>query len=146
MNKQKQDLLDKIFLEIAQKISLISKDPSTKVGSVLVKDSRILAQGYNGFCSNYPDNYDIPREKKMGITIHSEINAILNAAKNGAKVDGATIYITEPPCSNCASALINAGIVRVVYPKNYTLGKNWNYSIGLSKELFSACNIETKEL
>lgn len=137
---------DKIFLEIAEKVADFSKDKSTKVGAIIVKEGRILAQGYNGFPSKYPDNYNISREKKLGITIHAEINAILNAAKNGACVNGSTIYVSEPPCSNCASALINAGIKRVVYPINYTLSKNWEVSLNLGQELFSKCGIEIKKI
>lgn len=134
---------EKLFLEIAKKISLMSKDPSTKVGSVAVDNNfRILSVGYNGFPSKYPDNYNINREKKLGITIHSEVNTILNAAKNGVSLHDATMYISEPPCSNCAAAMINAGIKRVIYPKNYSLSDSWKDSLILSKELFNKCDIE----
>lgn len=137
----------KLFLEVAKKFSLLSKDPSTKVGSIIVDNSgKILSVGYNGFPSKYPDKYDISREKKLGITIHSEVNAILNAAKNGTSLEGSTIYVSEPPCSNCAAALINAGIKVVVHPHNYTLSDNWESSLNLARELFSKCKVKIEAI
>ena len=87
------------FLRIAEEVRFWSKDPGTKVGCVLVNDRRILSTGYNGFPSTISDDLEryIDREYKLSVTVHAEANAILNAAKNGTKVEGSTLYVTFPP-------------------------------------------------
>ena len=102
------------FLELAMHISQWSKDPSTKVGAVIVDQKRrIVGQGYNGFArhsSDHPELYSI-REEKYARVVHAEVNAILNANKS---VESCTLYSTFFPCSNCAAVIIQAGITRVV--------------------------------
>ena len=101
------------------------------IGAVIVKDKRIMTTGYNGA----PAGMRTCKERgeclrrKMGIesgtraevcyAIHAEQNAILQAAKLGISVDGATLYCTHQPCSVCAKMIVNAGIRRVVYEQPY---------------------------
>ena len=91
---------DNRFINVANMVATWSKDPGTKVGAVLVSERRIIATGYNGFpqgIEDYPSRYD-DRETKLALTVHAEVNAILNAAKNGAKTENTTLYVTFPPC------------------------------------------------
>lgn len=91
-----------------------SKDPSTRVGAVLVNaDRRIIGTGYNGFPAGVADTADRlnDRPTKYAMTIHAEVNAVLNAV---APTAGATCYVTHPPCANCTGVLIQAGVNRIV--------------------------------
>jgi len=114
-----------------------SKDPSTKCGCVLVKDRRILSTGYNGLPASLSDSLDRyqNREFKLATIIHAEKNAIFNAAKNGSTTEGSTAYITWPPCSQCASALIQAGVVKVVCPNPNLSPERWKANFLIANEL-----------
>jgi len=118
---------DERFIRIAYEVASWSKDPGTKVGAVLVSDRRIIATGYNGFpqnISDFPARYD-DRETKLALTVHAEVNSILNAAKNGAQTNASTLYVTFPPCVSCSSAVIQAGVTRVVRPHLSTAPERW---------------------
>ena len=109
---------DKNFLELAKTVSTFSKDPSTKVGAVIVdNDNRVISIGYNGFPKGIRDDNRLDnRDLKYDMVVHAEANALLFA---NAPVKGCTIY-TWPfqPCSRCASLIIQAGIQRVVSVEN----------------------------
>lgn len=128
---------DRRFLRIAEEVRTWSKDPGTKVGCVLVQDRRMIATGYNGFPSTLSDSLELyeNREYKLAVTVHAEKNAILNAAKNGAKTEGATAYVTFPPCSQCAASLIQAGITQVVCPNPANAPERWRASFKLANEM-----------
>lgn len=104
------------FMSLALLASTRSKDKSTKVGAVIVKDRVVVSTGYNGFPRGVND--DIPerqeRPLKYSFVCHAEENAILNAARIGAKVAESDIYVTLFPCSNCAKAIVQSQI-RTVY-------------------------------
>ena len=137
------------MLETARRFSSFSKDPSTKVGAIAVDENfRVLSIGYNGLPSKFPDNYEsLSREEKNLITIHAEVNCILNAAKNGVSLQNSTMFISEPPCSNCAAALINAGVKKIVTPEGTTLSQTfWGKSLELSKKILETCNVEHEKL
>jgi len=104
------------FLRLARHISAWSKDPSTRVGAVIARPDRtILSLGYNGFprgCADDQSLYD-DRPVKLARTVHAELNAILTASERPV---GCTIYVAPlHPCPNCAGAIIQAGITRVVF-------------------------------
>lgn len=103
---------DKRFLDLAHHIGEWSKDPSTKVGAVIVRPNRTIASvGYNGFPRGVDDTYTT-REDKLMKTVHAEMNAILSANE---PVKGYTLYVSPLfPCSNCAAVIIQAGIKHVV--------------------------------
>lgn len=128
---------DKRFLRIAEEVRLWSKDPGTKVGCVLVQDRRIIASGYNGFPSTLSDSLDLyeDRDYKLAVTVHAEVNAIMNAAKNGAKTQSCTAYVTFPPCSQCAASLIQAGVEKVVCPDPAQAPERWRASFKLGNEM-----------
>jgi dCMP deaminase len=107
---------DRYFLDIAETVSTRSKDPRTKVGAVLVKNRRILGTGYNGFPSGINDDlaerWEIPI--KYSFVAHAERNALDRCAADGVATGGCTVYITLPPCTECAKSIIQckaAGIV-----------------------------------
>jgi dCMP deaminase len=105
---------DERFSDVASLVSTWSKDPSTKVGCVIVDEKRhIIATGYNGFPRGVKDSADrlSDRPTKYLMIQHAETNAILNAS---ADTGGATAYVTHFPCANCTGALIQAGIKRIV--------------------------------
>ena len=129
---------DRRFLRIAEEVRLWSKDPGTKVGCVLVNERRIISTGYNGFPQTISDDLEryIDRDFKLSITVHAEKNAILNAAKNGTKVEGSTLYVTFPPCSQCASAVIQAGVAKVVCPDPASAPERWRNNFIAANNLF----------
>ena len=120
-------LNDRSFINIAKEIALASKCLSKQVGAVIVKDGRILSTGYNGTPAGYincsehwkdeytKDHHDWSKTYE----IHAEMNAIIWAARKGISIEGATIYVTLEPCSECSKNLIASGIKRIVYEKAY---------------------------
>lgn len=106
---------DRRFMEMAQMVSTWSKDPSTKIGVILVRDRKVVSTGYNGFPAGIADDHRLDdREKKYPIIVHGEMNALIQA---GRDAEGSTLYLwgfPGPPCQDCAKHLIQAGIVRIV--------------------------------
>lgn len=104
------------FMSLALHVSSWSKDPSTKVGSVITDEfRRVVGLGYNGFprgVIDAPDRYE-NKEVKYKMIVHGEANAILNAI---ASVRHATLYSTKHPCSDCVKLIIQSGIARIVCP------------------------------
>ena len=146
--KQQIDKWDLRFMQVADLVSSWSKDPGTAVGCVLVNNRRILATGYNGFPSGVEDLSDRfeDRDWKLSVTVHAEVNAILNAGKHGAKTEGATLYTTFAPCSNCSSAIIQAGIMRVVCPSYLSAPERWRKNFFLGRSLLAEAGIIISEL
>jgi len=132
------------FIRIAEEVRLWSKDPGTKVGCVLVNERRILSTGYNGFPQTISDDLEryIDRDYKLSVTVHAEANAILNAAKNGTKVEGSTLYVSFPPCSQCASAIIQAGVAKVVCPNPDTAPERWRKNFISANKLFYEAGVK----
>jgi dCMP deaminase len=135
---------DTRFMEMAVLVSSWSKDPGTKVGAVLVGERNILATGYNGFPSGIDDNPAryADREVKLAYTVHAEVNALLNAAKNGAKTEGSTLYATFHPCVNCAAAIIQGGIRRVVCPSVDSAPVRWHDSFNRARDLMMEAGVK----
>ena len=119
------------FLTITRNVAERSTCTRAKVGAVIVRDKNILATGYNGAPAGMPHCIDAgclvytsrtptgEVEENCFRTIHAEINAIAQAAKNGASIRDADIYITHTPCIHCLKVLINTGIRRVFYEHEY---------------------------
>ncbi|MCK5131737.1 MAG: CMP deaminase [Candidatus Sabulitectum sp.] len=125
------------FLQMCKLISTWSKDPSTKCGSVIVRpDNTVVSLGYNGFPRNIEDTAKrlADREEKYKLTVHSELNAILNAAE---KLDGYTLYAFPfAPCVRCTPHIIQAGITRVVTIKaSDDIMERWSQDIEMTKKL-----------
>jgi len=110
------DNWDEYFLCMALTASTKSKDPKCRVGAVIVsEDNVILSTGFNGLARGVHDDDEILRDaaEKLRVICHAEDNAILNAARVGARLQGATIYVTKFPCLACCNSIIQAGIKRI---------------------------------
>jgi len=107
---------DERFMALARHVAMWSKDPSMKVGAVIVdRKRRVIAMGYNGFPRGVEDSSERYNERatKYAHVVHAELNAVLNAL---GPVEGCTLYTTFEPCTGCAKAIIQSGITRVVLP------------------------------
>jgi len=107
---------DEYFMRMAYLASNKSKDPSTKIGAVVVKDRQVLATGYNGICRGVRDDigsrYEPP--KKYLYFEHGQRNCCYAAARKGISLEGATMYTMAYPCADCARAIIQSGITELV--------------------------------
>jgi len=144
--KNKRPSWDEYFIKIAALVSERSTCLRHHVGAIIVKDRRILTTGYNGAPAGTKDCLElgclrnqlgIPSGERHEIcrAIHAEQNAIIQAAKYGIDVSGATIYCTHTPCIICAKMMINAGIKKIVTYGNYP-------DIGGVKELLKEAKVE----
>lgn len=118
---QKQELLDKRYLRMADIWAENSYCVRRKVGAILVKDQMIISDGYNGT----PSGFENVCEDEGGVTkpyvLHAEANAITKVARSNNSSDGSTLYITASPCVECAKLIIQAGIERVVFNEIYRI-------------------------
>ena len=135
---------DEYFMGVAMLAGMRSKDPNTQVGSCIISGNhKILSIGYNGLPAGCSDD-DFPWEREGESTLdtkypfvtHSELNAILNY--RGGSLEGATIYVSLFPCSECAKAIIQSGIKRIVYGSDKYAGKENNIA---SKRLLDAAGV-----
>ncbi len=109
-------------MAIAREVATRATCDRKHVGAVIVRDKTILSTGYNGSVRGLPHCDDAGHMMEDGHcvrTLHAEVNAIVQAAKNGAGIDGATIYVTASPCWNCFKCVTNAGIERIVFGEFY---------------------------
>lgn len=135
---------DRRFLDLAHHAAGWSKDPSTKVGAVAVRDRKILATCYNGLPEGIEDLHGRlhDREEKLLRIVHAEANIVAQAAKHGVSLEHATIYVTPfIPCNTCCSLLIQTGIDRVVVP-NLPIPDRWKRSFDLSRDMFFEAGVE----
>ena len=114
-------LLDKRYLRMAHIWSENSYCTRRKVGALIVKDKMIISDGYNGTPSGFPNVCAGDDGLTLPCVLHAEANAITKIARSGNNSDGATLYVTDAPCIECAKLIIQAGIVRVVYARSYRL-------------------------
>jgi dCMP deaminase len=113
---------DDYFMNIAKVVSSRSTCERKFVGAVIVRDRTILSTGYNGSIRGMPHCTDVGHMMVDGhcvATIHAEVNAIIQAAKNGVSIDRADLYVTASPCWNCFKAIANAGCKRIIYGEFY---------------------------
>ena len=114
-------LLDKRYLRMAHIWSENSYCTRRKVGALIVKNKMIISDGYNGTPSGFPNVCEGDDGLTLPCVLHAEANAITKIARSGNNSDGATLYVTDAPCIECAKLIIQAGIVRVVYARSYRL-------------------------
>lgn len=123
-----RDSWDQYFMSIAHQVRMRSTcpprgpDSPNGVGAVLVRDNTILSTGYNGSIRGLPHCEDVGHIMENNhciATVHAEANAVAQAAKNGVRIDGATLYVTVSPCWPCFKLVANAGIIRIVCGEIY---------------------------
>lgn len=131
------------FLRLAEEVAKWSKDPSTKVGCVLVRDRRVISTGFNGFPKSISDSFDrlMDREQKYEITVHAEANAVTTAALHGVSTEGCAAYVTFNPCSRCAAILINAGIREVYVSGGSIVPDRWLDNFILASKLLAEADV-----
>ncbi len=137
---------DEYFMQITELVASRATCLRRKVGAIIVKDKCILATGYNGPPTGLPhcdelggclrDKLNVPSGERHEISraVHAEQNAIIQAARFGVSIDGATMYVTNHPCFICAKMIINAGIKKIVVKEGYP--------DELSKEMLKEAGIE----
>lgn len=141
MNQQKWD---NRFVELANVVASWSKDRSTKVGAVVASpDNRIISMGYNGFTEGMDDELDClhARPIKYDYTEHAERNAIYQAAKYGHSLNGCSMFLNWFPCADCARAIVQAGIRRLVCVKPDLSNPQWGSSFTASIRILEAANV-----
>ena len=140
---------DEYFMNIATEVATRSTCPRKFVGSVIVRDRTILSTGYNGSVRGLPHCDEIGHLMEDGHcvrTIHAEVNAIVQAAKNGTRIDGADIYVTASPCWNCFKQIANVGIGRIVFGEFYRDERTIETAASLSIELVDLSEWRAKKL
>jgi dCMP deaminase len=109
-------------MNIAHQAATRSTCDRKNVGAVIVRDKTILSTGYNGSIRSWPHCDEVGHLMENGhcvATVHAEANAIIQAAKNGVRIDGAELYTTASPCWNCFKLIANAGIGTIYYGEFY---------------------------
>lgn len=121
MTEKKNSLLDRRYLRMAAIWSENSYCKRRQVGALIVKDKMIISDGYNGTPSGFDNVCEDDDNVTFPYVLHAEANAITKIARSGNNSDGATLYVTDSPCIECAKLIIQAGIKRVVYSREYRL-------------------------
>lgn len=117
----KQELLDRRYLRMAHIWAENSYCERRKVGCLVVKNQRIISDGYNGTPSGFENICEDENNVSKPYVLHAEANAITKLARSHNNSDGSTLYITDSPCIECSKLIIQAGIKRVVYTRKYRL-------------------------
>ena len=129
---------DEYFSKIVKVTAERSPCERLQVGCLLVKDNRIISQGYNGFLPGCPHE-SIVRDNHEQATLHAEQNALMDCAKRGVSCEGCTAYVTHYPCIICARLLLAGGIKKINYLNDY---KNDE----LVEKFSEQCNVEVVKL
>src|SRR3974390_1062344 len=129
---------DEYFMNIAREVSTRSTCDRKFVGAVIVRDKSILATGYNGSSRGLPpcdEEGHLMEDGHCVRTIHAEANAIIQAARNGVRIESATVYVTASPCWGCFKMIANAGCVRIVFGEFYRDERIFRFATQLGIEL-----------
>lgn len=144
---------DEFFMRHVYLAATKSKDPSSKIGAILVKDGVIISEGYNGFPRGVIDSSErySNREEKYKYVVHAEVNSILNAARNGISTKGSIMYTNGIPCNECAKSVIQAGVIEVIIHDGWPMGKiggdgRWDNSAKITSTMFGECGIKVRSL
>lgn len=136
------------FLYVASVFAGFSKDPSTRVGAVAVRDRRILATGYNGFPQGVRDTPDRlkHRDTRLAMTIHAEMNLIAFAARNGVCLAASEVYVWPlMTCSHCAGLLIQADVSKIIIP-DFVEPLRWQHSFQAARDMLIEANIVVERI
>ena len=141
---------DEYFIDIADVVRKKSKDPSSKIGAVIVgPDREVISTGYNGFPRGIDEEDQTRWERpiKYEFVSHAEANAVFNAARVGVSLKGATLYLVgfgppTLPCTECSKAIIQAGIVRVVGHGYKPMQAGWEESCEFAGNLLAEAGVE----
>jgi dCMP deaminase len=153
------DKWDRHFISLALLHADLSKDPSTKVGAIIVgPDREVLSAGFNGFPRGVVDSDDrlFDREQKLKLIVHAEMNAILAAARHGVRLKGTTLYLAAtdksglvwggPPCTRCTVEIIQAGVESIVSLPKKAVPSKWHDDLLLSREIIDEVGVSYREI
>lgn len=129
---------DEYFMNLARVVASRATCDRKRVGAVLVRDRTVLSTGYNGSLRGLPHCDEVGHLMENGhcvATVHAEANAIVQAARNGVRIDGATIYTTASPCWPCFKLIANAGCTRIVFGEFYRDERIFEYAKKIGIEL-----------
>lgn len=121
ITSEKQHLLDERYLRMASIWAENSYCIRRKVGALIVKDKMIISDGFNGTPSGFENICEDDNGLTKPYVLHAEANAITKVARSNNSSEGATLYITDAPCIECAKLIIQAGIKRIVYSRSYRI-------------------------
>ena len=113
--------VDKRYLRMARIWAENSYCKRRQVGALIVKDKMIISDGYNGTPSGFENVCEDENNVTKSYVLHAEANALTKIARSGNNSDGATMYVTDEPCIECAKLIIQSGICRVIYARDYRL-------------------------
>ena len=116
---KKQLRYDIAYMKMAEEWAKLSHCTRKNVGALIVKDKMIIADGYNGSPSGFPNECENDEGQTHWYVLHAEANAITKLARSHNSAEGSTLYITLSPCRDCAKLILQAGIKRVVYKSAY---------------------------
>lgn len=119
--ESKQELLDRRYLRMAAIWAENSYCKRRQVGCLIVKDKMIISDGYNGTPTGFENDCETEDNRSKAYVLHAEANAITKVAKSSNSSEGSTLYVTDSPCIECAKLIIQAGIRRVIYSREYRL-------------------------
>ena len=119
--EEKQTDLDKRYLRMARIWAENSYCKRRQVGALIVKDKMIISDGYNGTPSGFENVCEDENNVTKSYVLHAEANALTKIARSGNNSDGATMYVTDEPCIECAKLIIQSGICRAIYARDYRL-------------------------
>ncbi|HEY8206153.1 MAG TPA: dCMP deaminase family protein [Myxococcaceae bacterium] len=126
-----RDSWDEYFMNIARQVATRATCDRKHVGAVLVRDKTILSTGYNGSIRGLPHCDEVGHMMENGhcvATVHAEANAIIQAARNGVRIDGAIIYTTASPCWPCFKLIANSGCAKIVFGEFYRDQRIFEYA------------------
>jgi dCMP deaminase len=153
------DRWDNHFIRLCVEHARMSKDPSTKVGAIIVgPDREIRSTGFNGLPRGIADTRErlTDRELKLSLVVHGEMNAILNAARIGVSVNGCTLYLAATddsgaiwggaPCTRCAVEIIQSGIREIVSLPFKSSPSRWQATVQMARSLLAESNVHYREV
>jgi len=120
-SKEKLNKFDKSYMEMAFVWAKNSYCERRKVGALIVKDRMIISDGYNGTPAGFENICEEEDNVTKPYVLHAEANAITKVAKSNNSSEGATLYVTDSPCMECSKLIIQSGIKRVVYAREYRI-------------------------
>ena len=121
MDADKQHKLDERYLRMAKIWAENSYCVRRQVGALVVKDKMIISDGYNGTPQGFENICEDENNVSKPYVLHAEANAITKIARSGNNSDGSTLYVTDSPCIECSKLIIQAGIKRVIYDREYRI-------------------------
>jgi dCMP deaminase len=138
----KQNRYDKAYLRLALSWAQLSHCERKKVGAIIVKDSIIISDGYNGTPAGFDNCCENEEGQTLWYVLHAEANAILKVARSSNNCKDATLYLTHSPCKDCSKLVLQSGITRLVYQEAYkdTSGIDFLKSAGLEVVQLEKCD------